>query len=172
MAHRRSYIIRSHEDSTQHQTTGQQLHHRRYIDFRINPVHDAGENEYRSQNGYGNVPCNNLLPQHIGQSQQQGQCADFTQTTAVITDQQVERRGKVAQRHARSTADYTFHYSQRCSSRSGIRVSGQLSYGRPCGHLHRERQQQEHTSRQCRVKRITTQTSERHLAYTDSKQGA
>ena len=55
------------------------------------PINDAGENEYRSQNGYGNVPCNNLLPQHIGQSQQQGQCADFTQTTAVITDQQVER---------------------------------------------------------------------------------
>ena len=80
MIHRRCHIVGSHEACTQKQTTRKQMIHRRCICCRICQVHDTTKHEYGKQNRYRNVPSDNLLPQHIYQTDNQRQLADFTDT--------------------------------------------------------------------------------------------
>ena len=62
------------------------------------------------------------------------------------------------------------HQGQRSGCRFRIRIAGELSYYRPGSHLHRERNQQENTSHQSGVERITSQTSKCHFSHTDRYQ--
>ena len=56
-------------------------------------MHESAENKYRADNRYGDVPGDDFLPQHVGQTQKQRQGADFTQRTTpggMIADEEVE----------------------------------------------------------------------------------
>ena len=117
------------------------------------------------------MPGDNLFPKHISQSEQQCQRTYFTDTSAVLSDKQIQRIGYLAQ-SACIAMNSLFHQCQRSSTGGSVHIRSQLPHYRPCCHLHRERKQQEYTSRQCRVERVASQTTERHLAYTDCEQCA
>ena len=130
-------------------------------------MHDSREDKDCSQNGNRNMPSDDLFPQHISESQQQGQSGNLAQTTILATDQQVRIR--------RQFLDTLFHQGQNRRTclrvRIGHRERLQGIHQRPGSHLRRERDQQEHTSHQSRVENVVPQATKRHLTDTDRRQG-
>ncbi len=119
------------------------------------------------------MPRDDLLPQHVGQTQQQGQGTDLTHSTGtvgMVAQEEVERRRQLVEQRGIAALDGLLHDSQRSSTCLGIQIAGQLAHLRPGGHLCGEGHQQGGTTHEGRIEEVITQTTKRHLGNTDGKQ--
>ena len=134
------------------------------------------------------MPGDYFPAQQVEEAEQQRQRRDFADRSGFEAEQHVVVRqffGDVGS--GRASGQRLFYISQQRRSGNGVgggfgvdfhlrrRGSGQRIYvcrrDEAC-HLHRERDQQEHPSDQCRVERVAAQTAERHFADADRYQRA
>ena len=109
------------------------------------------------------MPGNDLFPQHKGEAQQEGDRADLTQATTDTADQHIYHSGQRCASLMQGGED------RRACLRVGVGHREDIRH-RPCGHLCRERDQQEDTSHQSGVEDVVTQTTKRHLSNADRGQ--
>ena len=76
MSHWRGNVISSHEDGTKHQTTTENDSQRIGIN-RISQMHQTTENEYGNDDADWNMPGDDLLPEHVSQTEQEGESTNL-----------------------------------------------------------------------------------------------
>ena len=170
--HGRRHVVGSHEDGTEHETTREDDANGVGIAW-ISQMHDACKDEYRADDGDGNVPGDDLLPQHVCQAQQECQATDFTQGTGssgMVTDEEVERRRQLLEQAGIAILDGGLHDVERSGTGLGIKIAGELTSHGPRRHLRGESHQQGSTTDKCRIEEVITQSAKGHLTHTDGEQ--
>ena len=136
-------------------------------------MHQTCEHEDSTDDADGDMPGDDLLPEHIHKSQQQSQCTNLTHrssTVGMVTEEETHGVRQFVKHRSIATLNSLFHDGKRSGTRLCVKITGQLSHLGPCRHLCREGNQQGGTSYQCRIEEIITQSSKGHLTNTDGKQ--
>ena len=137
-------------------------------------MHEGGQHEHRADDADRDVPGDDFLPEHVGKTQQQCQCADFAHgagTVGMVAEEEVERRGQLVEHGGVATLDGLLHDGQGGSAGLGVEIAGELTHLRPCSHLCGEGHQQGGTTHQCGVEEVIAQAAEGHLTDADGKEG-
>ena len=95
-------------------------------------MHQTTENEYGSDDADWNMPGNNLLPEHVSQAEQEGECTNLTGSTgsegiASSTEEQTHGIRQLIQERSIASLDGCLHDSQRCSTSCCIGIAEHLS---------------------------------------------
>ena len=95
-------------------------------------MHQTTENEYSSDDADWNMPGNDLLPEQVNQTEQQGECTNLTGCTgtegiASCTEEQAHGIRQLIQERSIARLDGGLHDSQRCSTSCSIGIAEHLS---------------------------------------------
>ena len=95
-------------------------------------MHQTTENEYGSDDADWNMPGDDLLPEHISQTEQQGECTNLTGCTGTkgvtsSTEEQTQGIRQLIQERSITRLDGSLHDSQRCSTSCCIGIAEHLS---------------------------------------------
>lgn len=155
MAHRGGDIVGGHEDGTEEKAACQELHSDIDSD-------KGGEDGYSCDNGHGDVPGYRAGSKEIDKSNEEGYGSDFTHGTAGEADGLVEKVDV-------ARCDYALlEFAEGSCTGGGVEiVHAVLNRKWPCGHLHREGQEQEHSAYERRVENVATEAAECHFADAD-----
>ena len=136
-------------------------------------MEQSRKDKHRSNNADRDVPGDNLLPQHISQTNEQCQCTNLTHSPSTVRMTAKEKTQRVRQliQHRRITVLHgLLHNGQRCGSRLCIKIAVPLPHLRPCRHLGGEGHKQGTTAYQGGIEEIIAETTKRHLGHTDSEE--
>lgn len=155
VAHGRGDIVSRHEDSAEHQTACEQLD----TDIGADAEREDGD---CAEDGNGDVPGDYTGAEEVDETDEKRDGSDLTHRTAGETERLCEKVDI-------STGNLVhLELTEGCGTGGRIKVvETVLHRERPCGHLHGERKEQEHTTDKCGIKNVATETAESHLADTD-----
>ena len=99
-------------------------------------MHQTAENEYGSDDADWNMPGDDLLPEHVSQTEQEGECTNLTGSTgtegiASSTEEHAHRIRQLVENRSIARLDGCLHDSQRSSTRCSISIAEHLSSHRP-----------------------------------------
>ena len=83
VCHGRGDIVGGHEDGAKHETTAEDGSHGVGIDG-VGHVEQSAEDEDGGDDAHGDVPRDDLLPQHVSQSDEKGQGAHLANGTGAV----------------------------------------------------------------------------------------
>ena len=95
-------------------------------------MHQTAENEYGSDDADWNMPGNDLLPEHVSQTEQERDGTNLTGSTgtesiASGTEEQAQRIRQLVENRSIARLDGGLHDSQRSSTRCSIGIAEHLS---------------------------------------------
>ena len=98
----------------------------------VGAAHQTAEYKHGSDDAYRNVPGDDLLPEHVCQTEQEGNGTNLTRCTgtealACSTKEKAQRVGQLLKHRAVACLDGCLHDSQRSGSCCGIGIAEQLS---------------------------------------------